>query len=321
MSVINQIQCQDSIKNTGVCDCYFDPKNFIGCIIAPLSTLFGSLDFDTALATLNAKISAVKSDRIYPFFGWVGIADNSEDATRQTFGFGTQETVREGKYVLTAEFRKGGLNLNNALRSFNGKQSKYGVFFVDAENTLIGTTTPGQGVGIKPIPLDDLYTYPFKVNDGSKVSQYRTMFTFDPVYVNENIAFVKLDPTVVLLKELEGLTDVTISKLSATSTTVVVKLNTSCGEDLYDTYADELSDVDAFVLANATSGGVITLTSVVKNDTLKAWTITIPTASNPNYPAAAGVYTVKLVNPSDLSLNLGVTGFENVNTLSVTRPA
>lgn len=319
MSVINQIQCQDSIKNTGVCDCYFDPKNFIGAIIAPLSLALEEADLaPNMIASKFAQLIITdKQLRIFPFFGWVGIADNSEDATRQTFGFGGQETVREGKYVLTAEFRKGGLNLNNALRSFNGKQSKYGVFFVDAENTLIGTKV---GSTLKAIPLEDIYTYPWKANDGSKVTQYRTMFNFDPVYVNENIGFVKVDTSVLLLKELEGLTDLTIKSVAVTNTSITVKLTTSCGEDLYDTYADELSDTDAFKLANETTGGAITLTSVVKNDTLKAWVITIPTVSNANYPAVGSKYTVTTATAAGLG-GVGVNGFECTNILSVTRPA
>jgi len=271
----------------------------------------------------SALIIAAKADRAFPFMGFVGMTDSSEEPIMQTFGFGRSETVREGLYKWISEFRRGGVNANNALRTFNHQEGNFDVLFVDASNTLIGTLRPDVdgNNGLAGIPLTNLYTFPWKANEGSKLAQYRTQFEFEPIYINENIAYRKVDTLVYLLKELNGLTDLSVtSGAAATNTTATVKVMTACGEDLFDSYADEFADATAFVLTNKTTGGVISVTSVVKNVGLKSWVITIPTSSNANYPSASGVYTVAVASPSVLA-GLDIEGFEGTVALDVTRPA
>ena len=102
------------------------------------------------------------------------------------------------------------------------------------------------------------------------------------------------------------------------STTVTVKLETACGEDLYDLYADDIADVTAFTVANKTTGAAITVTGVTKNATLKAWVIALD-SEDTDLPSSTGKYVVSAVSPSALN-TLGVSGYEVTNSLEVTRP-
>lgn len=329
MSVLNNIVCNSNTSNVGVCDCFFDPKEIIGFILVPKGTSFSDSQLaDGFIATnLHNLVNApAKADRGFPVTVLVGLTDSSEEPVTQTFGYGKSETVREGIIKWLFMFRKGGVNLSNSLRSFNGKQAKYEIMLIDASNTLIGTKVlnASQVVALGGIPLDRLYTNPWKVNDGANLAAFRTNVEFEPVYINENLAFRTIDPAVLLLRSLEGLIDIDVtSGASATSTTATVKLMSGCGEDLYDEYADEFANAGSgtagLAFNNFLTGLAITFTSIVKNDTLKAWVVTFPTSSNPNYPAAGGKYIISVVGLTDLT-SIGVVGYEGRGTLTITRP-
>ena len=124
--------------------------------------------------------------------------------------------------------------------------------------------------------------------------------------------------TSLLLKDLDGLIDVKMTQAAVASTTVTVKLATSCGEDLYDLYSDDIADTTAFTVANKTTGAAITVTGVTKNATLKAWVIALD-GDDTDLPASLGKYIVTAATPSGLN-TLGVSGYEVSNTLEVTRP-
>lgn len=325
MSKINVIACLGDVKNTGVCGCFYDPKEIAGGFIGPKKHVFHDDDLsDENIANTFADLvkAEAKKDRAFPFFGFVSLADSSEEPVMQSFAYGNVEVVREGLYKWLFEFRRGGVSLNNALRSFNDKFPNYGVLFVDAQNTLIGTSKKADdgtdGLGF--IDLANFYAYPWKANDGSKLTAYRASFEFEPTAINENIAYAKVDTDILLFKDVAGLIDIVAAQKAVTNTTLTFELKTACGENLFDTYPDEIASTDICTLSNATTGGNITMTTVVKNETLKAWVVTIPTSGNANYPAAGQKYVFKLVGVSELA-DAGVVGYEGVNTLNVTRPA
>lgn len=326
MSNINNITCAADAKNTGNCKCSFDPKNIVGQILLPVNARFteAQLADEVIAATFSSRILADKAARMYPIMGNVGFTDNSEDAVQETFGFGQSETVREGNYKWLPNFRVGGIERNNALRSFNGLQSQFGVIFIDAENYLIGTIRNNATTGQKelaPIPLDEIYTYPWKVADGSKAAQYRTMFSFKPSYINELIAYKKVDPTFLFLPELQGLQNINLLQKAVTATTVTVDAVADCGDSLFDTYGVELANVAAWQVQNLLTGAAITVTGVTRNTGLKSWVLALD-AADTDLPATGGKYTVSLVAPSVLAATpINVVGYEGVNKLQITRPA
>lgn len=280
-NVINALQCATSLKNTGVCDCYFDPKLIVGEIKIPKSRVLTQAELNDIQATLEDLAQDVKTNRIFPVHGFVAITDGSEEPTFQTFGYGSQVPVREGKYIWTFQFVNGGVQMSNNLRSFNGSGSKYASIFYDSENTLIGTkkTDANGDDGLGGIPQEGgyPYTYPWKANDGTNVTSYRTQYVFQPSYINEAIAFVRIPKTSYLLTELAGLQNVELSIVETNDTDDEVTIKArSCGEDLYDDFADELEEATAWIGTDADGNDIVH--TVTKDDAAKAWVIAYTTA-------------------------------------------
>lgn len=307
MEGFNKIFCGQDAKNTGICDCFLDPKLIVGAILVPRDKVFTAEELADAniQETLEGLIEETKKNRILPIQGFVAITDSSEEPVNQTFGYGTIEPVRDGNYNWIFGFRKGGINLSNALRSYNGQTSKYSVIFIENQNTLLGTVRRDVNGddGLAGIPLEVLYTFPWKANDGANLASYRTQFNFLPVYINENIAFKKVSVSSYVLQELVGLQDVTLSLLDGSGLTLTLGADTDCGAtNMYDLYEDELENEEAWVGYDE-DGAVITPTSVTKDPDLKGWEIVWPTAPASISLAAPTVLSVAPVNISGYESN------------------
>lgn len=313
---LNKIFCGADVANVGVCECFFDPKLIIGAIAVPKGKVFTNAELLDAniVATMNAAISAAKVSRIFPFQGFVAITDNTEDPTQQTFGYGGIQTVREGNYNWLFQITAGGLNASNARRTFNGLTGKFAFLFFDSQNTLFGTSKldANGNYGMAGVPMEDIYTQPWRASDGTNVTNYSTRFTFRPPFINENISFKKVATTTLMLTELNGLEDIelTIVEADEVEDTVLITAATDCGStDLYDLYADELNQAGAWVVKDA-SGAAITVT-VSKDDAAKGWLLTYTTAD------VTDGDTITLAAPAVLQEPpISVVGYES-NTVTV----
>jgi len=303
-TILNTIKCVGIGANTGFGDCFFDPKNIVGGMYVRDSfELTASQLASPALALAALQAAAINDNenlRAYPFPEFDGLTDSTEDPVKQTLGYGNPSVVREGKYVLAFQFTKGGICVNNALRKFNGNKGK--VILWDAEGTIIGTKV---GTSLKGIPLTYFYARPFKLNDGSNVSLYTIEFSFNPNYINDNIAFIRL--SLGDLSNIYGLQNAVLS-LPIPRATAVIKaaVTKGCGgEDLYDTYSAELAVVGMWRATR--NGAAVNISSVAIDPNLKAFTITLDT-TDPDYNAA-GPFVLNLAPVSVLTTG-GVTGIE-----------
>lgn len=306
MTNLNQVQCGDNFKNTGQCGCVFDPMLIIGKILIPKSRVLTKAELNDIQATLEGLVEAAKASRIYPVQGLVAITDSSEEPTFQTFGYGSTAPVREGNYNWIFSLTGVGVEFNNALRSFNGS-SKYAEIYFDSKNRLIGTVKKdadgNNGLGGVPQGGGYPYTYPWKANDGTNVTSYRTQSQFRPEYVNENIAYFEVDTTTYLLSELTGLLDIKLTVASVAGSVVVITA-TDCGDDAYDTFADAFANEEAWVLKGPT-GTVLTIASVTKNTSAKGWNVTGP-------GTIADGSTISLAAPTVLAAApVNVSGYES----------
>lgn len=312
MEGLNKIFCGSDVKNTGICECFFDPALITGAIFVPLKKVFTEAELADLLiqTTLETAGMAVKTDRIFPFGPFEAITDNTEDPTRQTFGYGTVKTVREGKYNWQFQYINGGLNLSNALRTYNGLTGKYGVIWIESKNTLIGTSKKdvNGNWGLAPIPMADIYARPWRPSDGTNVTNYTIEFSFDPVYINEKIAFKKVSIDSYLLSEFKGLEDIVLTLVEAVEggTTIEVSAATDCGStDVFDLYSAELAQAVAWSLKDS-AGAEQTISGVVANADTKTWTITRSEGTN------ADGDTLELAAPSVLSAApINVVGYES----------
>lgn len=276
---MNKIFCVSDIKNTGLCGCYFDPKLIIGGILVPNTLVLTDeqLAPENIAATFQELILAPKPQRIFPFIVFSGVTDSTEDPTIFTSGYGTPVPVREGSYNWIFDFLKGGVNLNNALRSFNGLTGKYSPLFVESTNKLIGTKKMNaDGVmGTAGIPLDTLYTFPWKLPDGTNPAGYRTQVAFRPEHINENIAFHAIDFADFTLATLNGLDTVALELAEQDGLVYTITGTTDCGSnEAFDLYGTELAQVGAWTGVAVADGETIAPASVTANAAAGGWDIT-----------------------------------------------
>jgi hypothetical protein len=283
----------------------------IGAILVPRKKVFTKAELSDAniQATLEALVMEDRKLRIYPMQGFVAITDSSEEPTNQTFGYGTIEPVKEGHYNWIFGFRNGGINLSNSLRTFNGLTNKYAVIFIENQNHLLGTMKKDANGdnGLAGIPLEVLYTFPWKANDGTNLASYRIQFNFLPNYINEGIAFKKVAVSSYVLQELVGLEDIVLNHLDGEDTALTIGADTDCGStNLYDLYADEFANEEAWEAFDE-DGAEIAVNSATKNETLKGWDLVFASA-----PA-----TVRMASPTVLAIApVSVSGYES-DTLTV----
>lgn len=298
MKNLNEVECGENFRNTGRCGCVFDPKLIIGKILVPLTLVLTKAQLNAIQETLEGLVEAPQASRIYPVQGLAAVTDSSEDPTFFTFGYGTPVPVKEGNYNWVFSLSELGVDANNALRSFNG--SKYAEIYFDNKNRLIGTAkkdADGQP-GLAGVPqLNGYpYTYPWKVNDGTNPTGYRTQSQFRPEYVNENIAYFEVPVTDYLLTELEGLQDIrlTIEEIDEAGTTATVTAR-NCGENTFDAYADALAEPTAWLVPGKA------VTGVVKNEAAEGWDVTVDGAFEDGDIITLAAPTVLAAAPINIS--------------------
>jgi hypothetical protein len=301
---INKLVCGDAVKNTGYCDCPIDPKLIGGAMLGPLKQVLTEDQLSDAniKETMDMLILEDRNARLYPYMVFNAITDNSEDPTIFTAGYGQPIPVREGLYNWIFGFQKGGVNLSNALRTFNHLTGKYGARFVDKDNNaLLGTVADDESgnTGMGPIPLETLYGYPWKPADGSNPAIYRQQFAFDPVYLNELIAFVKYDRKVINLMQLKGLETIELTLVEDNAPEYIVSADSDCGgTNIYELYSEEFEQLTAWSGVAADDQEVLNPTAVVANDGDETWTLTFDRAVSsislaaPNILAAAPINVV-----------------------------
>lgn len=298
--MLNQKICLAGGANTGFGDCYFNPANIVGMILTPRGATITEADTQDFAAFLNTKfIDADPSQRWYPVSGFVGITDNTEDPTIESFGYGGKAVVREGDYDWTLRFTKGGICLLKALRKFNGTDKE--AFFVDGDGNLLGTTVAGT---MQSVALTLLYTMPWKVNDGSTSTNYGIRTSFRPKPVNEDLAFLDMAEMGIVFSSFQGLQNVSLVVLDPEEAPITnVRLLSGCNRsNLYEDAETVLVD-EGLWTATTVSGAAVVVSTVVANATLEAFTVTVA--------SAAESYYLNLVDPEALE-SAGFSGYEAI---------
>ena len=320
MATLSTVTCATGAVNTNMGSCSFDPKNFVEAILCPANYVipYASLAGTGLLTQLtNDSYADNKALRIYPIPNFFDFKDSSEKAVEEKFGYGPVQTVRDGVYDWMFRFRLGGLNLSNALRSFNGYS--YSFLFVDSKNQLVGTAAidatgaPTIG-GIPPI---EFYQDPFVPNDGKKTAEYWAKFRFLPKYMNELVAYVN-DAPFDIASSVKGLQSV---KLTGAVQSVALTYNVTpttfpSGVNLAQLYATQLASGAVWVATNAATGLPVVINTVTLNANGTSFDILLTTGAN--YPAVAGKMNFNLVGPTELATAL-VPGYESIGPVTITR--
>lgn len=310
MATINAINCITSAGNTGVGACFFDPANIVGAILAPKGYEF---DTTTPQATLIAATHNVaKGSRLYPLYDFEAITDGTEQKTIQTMQSGQKHIVREGFNDWKFQYVSGGLSLLLNARNFNGSAWDY--YFVDANGVMLGIVG-STATKLKAIPSTGgfFWAEPWKVNDGSKISEYMLQFVFNVKYLNTKSLFRYLATGIDLPSLVYGLQDLNLtSTVNATSGTYTVAVATDAtATNMGDINAAGLAVIGNWTAANTATGAAITILTVTYSSTLGAFLVALD-KTDTDYPTpGAGVkVTLNLAAPAVLQA-AGVDGYES----------
>lgn len=295
--------CGSAGANTGGVDCDIRRGKPVLFIVGSHKfTTAETLTAETFTATLLAlmKLNTGNPEKMYAFPPLRGITNNTPANTEGTLGDGTTIVLGEGAPGFTGQLLIGS-NTEKAIRKFNGLVLP--VITLDANGVFWGTEDAlGNFFGTQAL----LFTSPKPYSDGTSVetevatTSVRYLSAAD---FSDNASAIESD---VRANQLEGLVDVRLSEASVSNTNarkIKVKFkNVVKGKDFdfYDKYSTDLADVN---LWSAHSGSnfqtPLTITSVVVDATLKAWTVTLDSTA---YTALAANSKIKLelVGPEEL---------------------
>lgn len=310
MSKLNNPGCVVVVGgNTGVPDCTFAPEKIIGAILIDRNKIFSQADIENLIVKLQEATLETGQNRILPIFRFEEIADNSEEETISTLGYGSKQVVKEGKYDWTFRLLKGGMCLQKNLRTYNGTNKK--VLFIDANNVIYGTQI-GEG-GFTGFSLDFFYAKPFKANDASNAAIFQVRFALSkPAEFNDRVAFIKMEVDVE--DNLRGIIDLELTLKAKEPGKASVSVQTQCDKiDLYDAFSESLASGSLWKVSK--NGIPVTINTVAKNDALKAWDISF---------TGTDAHQITLETPKVLAAaNIGgapENGYE-AGTLSVIMPS
>jgi len=306
---INTPTCVVGGANTGIPACAMAPDKFIGAILIDRNKTFTEAELQDFITTLQSLTLSSGKNRAYPIFRFEELADNSEEETVSTLGYGSKQVAKEGKYDWTFRLLKGGLCFQSKLRAFNKSDKK--VLFVDSNNIIFGTrASNGEVTGFS---MDFFYAKPFKAADGSNAAIFQVRFALSkPGELNDSVVYI--NPGVDVEESVKGVVDVELTKVSAAAGSIKVAVKTVCDKtDLYDSFADDLASGSLWKLSKA--GTPVAVTTVEKDEATKSFTLT--------FTGTAGTYQVALASASVLAA-AGIggapeNGFEG-SPLTVTIP-
>lgn len=308
-TIFNSYDCTTFRKNTGFGDCFADPKLILGGFLVPKNFRLAGADLASKEAAITALRAAAVADskgqRIFPVHGFKNPQDNTDETTKQTFSDGSEAVVREGLMKWMFQITTGGLCVHRSLRTHN-QNGGYFIFY-DADFTLYGwAKNPGEIWGV---PCNYLWTQPWRMNDGSNVTNYMIEMAFAPRFVNEGVGYARLEATI---EGIQGLQDVSLTQLSFNAITGVAEISaqTECSAvNMAELYGAELSNAAAWNVINGSTGEPVAIDAVaVTGGTDKRFQLTLDT-NDADYPSN-GTVLVSLAAVSTLD-GLGVEGFES----------
>lgn len=321
MATISTLQCVNGLSNTGIEACSFDPKNIKGGFFCYPGYVIPAAAFANGGLLQQLKNDCMndsKALRIFPFGNFADMKDNSEKPVEEKLGYGDVGTVRDGIYDLQYRFRIGGLLQSNKYRTYNRAGSYY--IFVDANNAILGTVGVDStgAASIAAIPPIEFYQDVMVLHDGKKNAEYWAKFRMDPKYINELIAY-SVDVEFDILSSILGLQNVMLSGVAG-GTSGVYQLTALTGAakiNMATLFPTALASASLWTAVNATTGAVITISSVALGTGANAGTFTLTlTTTAPPYPTT-GKINFNLVGPTELATAL-IPGYESTGLVAIT---
>lgn len=281
------LDCNITKKNLGLSKCNKLPSLIKSIITTPSTFKLTPVQLLTETATKTALQNALltgKANRIYLWPNFVGFENISQEAVYEDNPL-AYIPVRDGNYRFKFHIKES-LCFHKAMYTHRANSGR--AFLFDVENQLIGTQdSDGNFYGLS---IQNLNTEKLMFSDGSVSTKSPILLALaDNKELDLNGAL--LDAS--FINTLTRLTDVTLEVVSASATTIVVKVYVTCDE----TPVNGLDDADFVVLDNA--GAAQTISGVTEDD--GTYTLT---------GSSIDTGTINLVEAADLT----VPGYEATET-------
>jgi len=257
--------------------------------------------------------------RWYLSLQYVTIEAANTDGQNETAGNGQERVLTVGKVGYNATVWEGGACAYKNITKWHLSQDRFD-FIAAHGNVISGVATKDstgadamKGITMAQVYVPNLtlatgaegekYMIQFKIGDSNQMRSARTYFTLP-----EGFDITGVMPRMIDV-ELSG----SIKSGSPAGDYLINAVSGCGGVNLATLYATELSSPSAWIVTNATTGALITITSVaIEGSQFK---LLLDTA-DPDYPTAGNKVSIQLADPTVLS-GLGVIGYES-NAVQIT---
>lgn len=292
--------CSSSVDNLGELQC--DKSRGVGKKLFIFNGSIAAADYadeQTLFNKLveNSKLSKSASNKIFVVNEMQDIADASEANTEGTLGLGFKAVLREGKPSYTIKIFAGA-DLLKRLRTFNNQTVR--VFEYDANGTIWGTKSGTSFVGFQA----KLFFVGNKLATGQNVEEGIVTITLSILSTSEyfdNPYWASLSG--YNIEDVKPLIDVNLALLSNASNVhkITMKIpdsNLISDFNIGDDYGTTIATLDADFSAASSEDGVLAITSITYDSTLKALTVTYDATAYGN--VTAGTITLTPPTPAEL---------------------
>lgn len=262
----------DSVFNVGVPPCDLKKKKMKGVIYADRGFTFSGAD----IASKNAFIAAVKTattaargSRVYPIWDILNFEDNTGDPSTGGIGNLTTATIVTSDAIPAFRFGYNGTEARHT-RMAAMSSATLDVFFVDEGFNVYGTKKAVGEFGGFSVLQAYADTTKFVVSDA--VNQYSFRITLGDIsQYRDNSTYIATDSTITTAL---GLVNVNLTQFSLASNVLKVLAVADGGTNMEPLYGTALAAL-TWTATNLQTGAAFVITSVAKDDTNDAFTITL----------------------------------------------
>jgi hypothetical protein len=322
-TILNDPQITQSYGNTGTPGKVVNPQSYKGFILLDKSKYIPAASLTTtavAIAYIQAQTLLTGKSRYYPYLHFVGMTDSSTESTYEKMGNDSEVFVKDGKYIWTFRYVKGGLELHKNMRTFNGSED-FSVIYVDSAKPNTAWGYKDSSGNLYGYSIAQIEAKPFKANDFSKSVAYEIKISHTNIEeFNDTFGYVRLESA--LENQVKGILPVDLTSVSKSGTTTVVwkiravevATQTSMGES----FSTALAATAAWAVTKAGAPVSVASVAYVPESTLGAKddTFDLSITGSPT-----GVHVANLVTPTALAaLHVGEApegGFESTGSVSL----
>ena len=277
-------KCDSGLSNTGRPNCVTIQSVTSKLILVPLKANDGtknSLDLTTTFteATFTALANqADASKRWFPLPQFENVELAKADSTFEEAPSGRKVFIKQGKRSFAGQLWNETPQLLGKIQ--DNRCVDFGVYIVDVNGNLVGSKV---GDKLYPIPVDN-ESFEAKLMFATDAATQKIMVGFDFYRLFDESTMWLLTPNDTTdlydFNNIDGLLDVELTKVSASTTTLVLNGNLSYGTGKSGIAVKGLLLAD-FSLKNTATGATITLTSVTAVDNVYTLNFSAQTASLP----------------------------------------